>query len=341
MMKRALVVVLIAVLIAGGTSAMAVVGASKPPAAPTNPGTSSIQYNSITWTWGMSSTADGYHTYAQEGATPPAAVTATVTPKQTTSWLMGSLSPNTQYCFQVDAYNSDGSSAKTSTITAYTLQAVPGIPSIVSVGVDSIGVSTSGPVNLHTGSSGVIFNVNGSDRVKIKALDEAVTGLAANTQYTFKAKAANAAGAESGYSGATSKYTLAANPVFALTGAGAIAASVSSGGTCVVNTSVQFTAVNGFGPGALSASRYRYVWNNDAAEPDWASASIWATNGLQFTPTTPGTYFLHLQALNAEDAANPTTLLGTYYFTAIPEPSGLLALMTGIIGLVGMMRRRR
>ncbi len=251
-MKRALVVVLIAVLGMTGVSAFAVVGANPPPT-PGNVRTLTILENSINWGWNQVGQADGYEVFAGLDSAPPGTPNATIAPKTKTDWAYSGLIANTQYCFQLDAYNNQGKSNK---------------------------------------------------------------------------------------SGLLKKYTLATAPFFGLSGNGAIKSNMTSGGTYRVNNQVKFNAVNGFGIGAAKASKYRYVWDNSASAPNWASASTWTLGTLQFTPTTAGTWYLHLQALNGDDTANSATLLGTYNIV-IPEPSGLLALGCGIFGLAGFFRRRK
>ncbi len=338
-MRHLRAVVLASLLLLFSTTAFAQVGAGPTPPTPANPQAQTVHATDIIWSWGQVGQATGYHVYAAAGPTPPAMANATITPKQTTTWTYANLLPNTQYCFQVDAYNANGSSAKTSTISAYTLQNPASTPTFGVTGVDSITLSTSGPVNVMAGNSGVVFNVNGNDRVKVKALGETITGLAANTRYTFKAKAVNAAGLETAYSGISSRCTLAASPVFG-SGAAAINCDKGNGGTAYLNMPITFMAVNGFGAGADKARAYKYVWDMSPAEPNWSTALDWVEGSLVIRPTALGRYYMHVRSVNQDDVANTSTL-ALNEFNVIPEPSSFLMLGSGLLALAGIVRRKK
>ncbi|MCC6484677.1 MAG: N-acetylmuramoyl-L-alanine amidase [Armatimonadetes bacterium] len=115
-------------------------------------------------------------------------------------------------------------------------------------------------------------------------------------------------------------YTLAAAPVYASSGAGAVTCDKGPGSASPVyapQTPVTFTAVNGFGAGALRASGYDYVWDTSAGEPAWGAASLWTSGTLNMTASSSGSYYLHLRALNGSGVATPVTLtLGPYVFEA-------------------------
>lgn len=144
------------------------------------------------------------------------------------------------------------------------------------------------------------------------------TGLAANTQYAFQVATTNGT-SDSAKTTNLARYTLATTPTYGASGNGKITCDKGSGGSTwyLPSTSVTFTAVNGFGSGPAKASSYRYVWNTAAGEPSWTGASTWASGSLVRTPSSTGTYYLHIQAANADSAYNTTTLhLGPYMVDA-------------------------
>ena len=111
------------------------------PAAPRNPGSTAVGLNTITWTWqDDSSDETGFKVYDDPGAGPPATL-RTTTAADAQSWQHSGLSTNTQYASQVCATNAGGDSAKTSTITAWTLAATPIAPTITNPGVFTLDVA--------------------------------------------------------------------------------------------------------------------------------------------------------------------------------------------------------
>ena len=118
-------------------------------AMPTDPGAEAVTATSVTWTWVDNSGNEyGFNVYRAEGTS------ASDTPVHTTienieSWTDEGLSSNTQYTFQVDAYNAEGNSAKTDPFTTWTLPAVPVAPVISNIsnhGFDvTIGSGDSNP----------------------------------------------------------------------------------------------------------------------------------------------------------------------------------------------------
>ena len=153
--------------------------------------------------------------------------------------------------------------------------------------------------------------------------------LAANTQYSrwvssyFAPAGPNAPFAtfESSRTALAATYTLAAAPVYGTTGNAAVSCSLGqTNTTATLGQSAVFTAVNGFGTGAAKASSYLYVWNSTAGEPTWGG-SAWTTGDLTMTPSSTGTYYLHLRAVNGAGAVTATTLnLGPYTFNPAGTP---------------------
>ena len=154
----------------------------------------------------------------------------------------------------------------------------------------------------------------------------AETGLAANTLCSRWVSAYFApvkyAWWESARTPLTPTYTLAAVPVFGTIGDAAIDCNLGATKTdATVGQSAVFTAVNGFGTGADKASKYVYVWNGSADEPDWTGAAEWTTDDLTFTPSAIGTYYLHLQAVNGANVVNTTSAsFGPYTFVPAGTP---------------------
>ncbi|NLX21842.1 MAG: DNRLRE domain-containing protein [Phycisphaerae bacterium] len=151
----------------------------------------------ITWGWkDNSSDETGFKVYAGQGASAPSGVTHTTT-ANITSWSgYTGRNVNTQHAMQVAATGADGDSTKTANLPVYTLNATPTAPTLSDVGMDTLRVITTGPVNL-AGEAGVVFNQNGIDLAPSLALVKDISGLIANTQYTFKAASTNGDGVRS------------------------------------------------------------------------------------------------------------------------------------------------
>ena len=95
------------------------------PDVPSGAGVADVTPNSTRWTWQDNSNNEtGFQIYADPGAGPPTTLRAT-TAADATYWDYTGLTGNTRYCFQVAATNANGSSAKTQTITCYTLPYPP------------------------------------------------------------------------------------------------------------------------------------------------------------------------------------------------------------------------
>ena len=177
------------------------------------------------------------------------------------------------------------------------------------VSTTSFTVATTNPVNLTSGSSGVVFHDGTADRAKVTALSESISGLTPNVQYTFKAKGVNGDNIATGYSATASKYTLASAPT-----AGVNVSTATPTDTWIKGgTAITFTNPKGFGTSthggdAYMVSKYKYAWNNSSSHTFSGSESNWSTGDLVQTPNVTGDYYLHLQSRNAEDAATATTL---------------------------------
>jgi len=136
----------------------------------------------------------------------------------TFSKTFSSLSANTQYSYKSYATNSVGTTLSGTEISFYTLANVPSAPTVVNATSSSIDVI----VNVNSNSSATTFAIMangqyvqndgtlGSNSFWQAAATwgtKTVTGLSANTTYTFKVKALNGANVETAYGSTTSLST--------------------------------------------------------------------------------------------------------------------------------------
>jgi len=115
--------------------------------------------------------------------------------------------------------------------------------------------------------------------------------------------------------------TLAVPPAYDTFGDGAILCNNGPGSASAhhsLGAPTVFTAVNGFGEGPDRAGKYQYFWNTSSSDPaDWNGASQWTSGALTQTPSSGGSYYLHLRACNVDGVANPAALtLGPYVYDA-------------------------
>jgi chitinase len=171
------------------------------PTAPTGVTSPSKTYDSVSLTWGASSDnvgVTGYEVFVNGGAS------AAVTSASTSATVTG-LTANTTYTFTVKARDAAGNrsvaSAAFSTTTPQRPQPdtqAPTAPgSLRSTGVTASSVSLAYNASTdNVGVTGYEIFVNGGATASATSttLSATVTGLAANTTYTFTAKARDAAG---------------------------------------------------------------------------------------------------------------------------------------------------
>jgi N-acetylmuramoyl-L-alanine amidase len=143
------------------------------------------------------------------------------------------------------------------------------------------------------------------------------TGLTANTQYSYDIAARDNSSQSRGawnnataYGGTTTRWTLSTAPSIANV-------------TCDRPVNVQqptagftFTAVGGFGAGTLD--HYLYAWDKNTAHTFTGSESSWNSGTLPLTATSGGDWYLHVEGVNGEAAANGTLDLGPYQYAAPP-----------------------
>lgn len=141
--------------------------------------------------------------------------------------------------------------------------------------------------------------------------------LTPNTRYAFQVTAYSDTD-ESLRSVLCTTYTLSAAP----TAGQNVKASAAEGKAFPLGTLFTFgnPAVFGVGTpggGAFKVSAYRYAWDKTPGHTFSGVEAQWAQDDLIFTPTQAGSYYLHLQSLNAGGVANPQTLdLGPYSVAA-------------------------
>ncbi|MBU2109850.1 fibronectin type III domain-containing protein, partial [Patescibacteria group bacterium] len=150
---------------------------------------------------------------------------------QTNSWANSSLSPNTQYTYQVKARNGDADETSYCTATStYTLANAPGTPTFSNVSTSTLKVIIALNSN-PTGTEFAIYENSAAKYVNSStgALDQAsedwqnyttwgsasgftITGLAEETSYTFKAKARNGNNIETAFSSTAATTTTLSPP---------------------------------------------------------------------------------------------------------------------------------
>ncbi|HQL80396.1 MAG TPA: YDG domain-containing protein, partial [Verrucomicrobiota bacterium] len=235
------------------------------------------------------------------------------------------LGANTPHTYTIEArdntgggrgswYNYTGQQGST---TKYTWQNTPAAPTFGTVTENSIVLNTANPVNLTAGTSGVYFDSTtaGGDtgiNAWVQATTDTATGLAANTQYTFQAKARNGDSVETGYSGTASAWTLSVPPA-----AGTVTAPAVTYGD-----NVTWTAVNGFGAGKVQY--YRYVFDRNATKTSWSDTETqWSSGTLSVQPTEAGTWYLHIKGYNGVNVGN-----GYYNYAVTVNPKHITGTFT-------------
>jgi len=220
------------------------------------------------------------------------------------------LAANTQYTFQARARNGDSVvTAYSGTASKYTLQYAATTPTFSSVTTTGFRVNTTGPANLTSGSSGVVFHDGTADRAKVTELYDDVTDLSPNTQYTFKAKGVNGDSVATAYSGTASTWTLSVAPT-----SGSVTPDVSN--VCA-GSPVTWTAQNG-GFVAGNVHHYRYVFNTSDSHTFDGDETAWSSGTLATVPTTPGTWYLHVKGYNGADVGN-----GQFYYQVTVNPASV------------------
>jgi chitin-binding protein len=196
----------------GGTNP----GDNQPPTAPVALTASNVTANTVTLSWGASTDnvgVTGYNVY--NGSTLVGSVSGS-----TLSYTVTGLTPDTSYTFNVKAVDAAGNQSSASTVTVKTGQAAPdNQPPTAPGNLHVMGTPTASSVSLmwspSTDNVGVTgYRVyKGTDLVATvsgSTTDYIVTGLSANTSYTFTVYAIDAAGNVSAASNSVQATTAAA-----------------------------------------------------------------------------------------------------------------------------------
>ena len=270
------------------------------PGAPTIGNPSSISTSGITWNWTRADNNLFGFDIGDSGGTikAPQYPTTGWLARGATSWAETGLTPNSQYTRKVLAWNGSLNSPYSSTVSKYTLQTAATSPTFGTITMNSIVLNTTGPVNLTSGSSGVIFKRNGStDLTSVQALATTDTGLSANTQYSYTARGVNGDGTATTESSSATMWTLSTPP-------SASTVTPSTAFQCSPGSPTTWTAIGSFGAGSIQY--YRYVWDQNATHI-WAETETqWSSGTLNTTPTSAGCWYLHIKGYNGGGVGNGT-----------------------------------
>ncbi|MEK7637261.1 MAG: fibronectin type III domain-containing protein [Patescibacteria group bacterium] len=290
-----------------------------PPQAPTGTSHSGNTTSTVNWTWMDNATAETR--YDVHDASHANVTGCTNLAANSQSCAETGLSANTQYTRHPNVTDAQGNTDGPDASAYASIETPTGII-FGTVGTTSIAVSASGTLtNLSSGSSGLYFqeSVTATNSGWTQTNSWPKSGLTANTQYSFQAKARNGNTDETSLTSAATKYTLSATPNVT---------STRSASTWYTSGVFPFTNAASWGAGGVQY--YRYVWDTNAAHSFTGSESTWSDANAKCpggTCTDAGTtlnkaatsdsnsWYLHVQSFNAEDSANGSgTNYGPYYF---------------------------
>lgn len=294
------------------------------PGTPTGIAATANSTSEITWTASAASDGNQFGFALMDGTTEK--VVSPTSARQTSASLTETgLSANTSYTRAIRAWNGDNNSTSSTTATKYTLQETPTAPSFSNVTETSFQVSTTGPVKLTDGSSGVIFHDGSADRTKVTVLYEDLTGLTANTQYTYKAKGVNGDGVATAYSGTTSVYTLATVPTLNTN----VATTADNSTWYNAASWPGLTNPQGFGTGG-KVSKFKYKWSTNASDTIVEDEGTdWASDTMSTKPASDGAeWYLYLRSYNGDNKGNGSVKLGPFKYDGT-APNAAPAYSTG------------
>jgi len=293
-----------------------------PPTAPSNPGTSYIGLFGITWTWQDNSTNEnGFYIYAGQGATAPS-TKVYIAPGNSTAWSQ-SCTKNTQYAFQVSAYNSGGESAKTSNLAKYTL--IESVLGLTFSGVTNASInvkSSSTHSNLISGSSGLYFaNTTMATNSGWQKNNNFWTssGLSPNVQYTFTGQSRNGDGTVTPLY-TDKKYTLCNipnMPILSRITANSIDITIpgTDGNPAYTPYCIEVMQV----PPGISG--YVQTMGNIGPTPVYMTRAAWGTKCVGFFPAS-STFRFFTYAQNGEGIlAGPSPMAQATTLAASPPPA--------------------
>ncbi len=288
------------------------------------PGSSDTDwYNStgnLTWTWtaatDSSSGLDGYAIVQdQTSSTQPG---TTKTHEETaTSYTLTGPKDTGEYWLHVRSKDNAGNWLAAGSTSHRRIRIDRTAPSASmdfgTIATDSIQV-TGSATDGHSGvnAASYIYSRTGASDSGATGTSYTWTGLAPNTEYTgLKVSVSDNAvpTPNTGASSPQSRWTLSVAP-----GAGSVTPSLAN--PCA-NETLDWTATGGFGAGKVQ--KYKYVFTQNASHSWDGTEAEWASGTLPTTPTTPGTWYLHVRGYNGASVAN-----GEYRYevTAAPPSVG-------------------
>jgi len=232
----------------------------------------------------------------------------------TNTWTSTPLTVNTQYAFKAQGRNGDGDlTGETALSNKYTLANVPGLPTVEEPGATALRVIINQNGN-PAGTGYAIYETSTLQYVQADgtlglstvwqdyatwggATGVTVTGLAANTQYTFNTKARNGDLTETANSSNVSKYTLSAAPTN----------PAATDGTYTDKINVSWTA-------SASANHY-HVWRDGVSGVGTQVHNLAATS---FDDTITGSHTYYIYSVNTEDAENSSYISDSGYTLTVP-----------------------
>ncbi len=206
----------LAVLLAAAPAVFAV-----PPNAPSNPNVTNLTATSATLRWtDNAGNEQGFSLYAGFGDTAPSTATYSVPIPNLTQLPIpaGTLTPNSQFTFQVSAYNADGESAKTAPLTFWTLAVVPPVPVVAPLSPTALLVTVVPAATNPDFTQYALRCTSANQWVQLDGTLGAnaawqtaeawgtvtVTGLTTGTTYTFATRARNGGNVETANSATAS-----------------------------------------------------------------------------------------------------------------------------------------
>ncbi len=260
---------------------------------------------------------------------PNDAALATISTATTT---ITGLSVNTQYYFKIWAVDTLGNEMTVGDINTYTAANVPSAPTVNTPTTSSVAVA----INVNSNPSSVVFAIQetgGSQYVQANgslgasAVWQAnetwgtvtVTGLSANTSYTFKVKAQNINAVETALSSGTSAYT-------------AVSAPTNFQATTITATSLALSVAT-FTNDSVGSAGYRFqITSPTTADSGWQSGTATKT----FSTLSPNVqYTLSVTYRNGDAVITGSATLQVYTYANVPgAPTVGTATQTSFIVVV-------
>ena len=302
------------------------------PGAPTSlSGTAAATSMALSWaapTDNGGATISDYELRYQAGST--AGGTWTALGQTTTSYTQASLDKGTEYTFQVRAVNSVGNSDASTAVTETTLTTVPGAPTSLTVTPDQTSVDLSWAAPTDTGGTTITeyqyrFTTGSSaggtwTDTDSTTTSQTITGLDADTEYTFQVRAVNSVG-NSAASTAVTETTDAETLITAPNAPTSLSATAQTGGTSV---ELDWTAPSDNGGAAITD----YETSSDDGTT-WVSTSSTVTT-YTVTGLDKGTeYTFQVRAINSAGNGTASTSVTETTATTVPgAPTSLDATVT-------------